>query len=72
MPSVYIEAFPKGRPERSAIEYYVAEDHANYALGTFNTQQEAMDWVKKNGHTPLIARVRHPNDKKLPDYWRAV
>ena len=72
MPNVYVEPFPKGRPEGSAIEYYVVEDHADDVLGTFNTQREAIEWVKKNGHSPLVARVRHLNDKKIPDHWRAV
>ena len=26
----------------------------------------------KNGHAPLVARVRHLNDKKKPDHWRAA
>jgi hypothetical protein len=41
-------------------------------LGTFKTQKEAIDWAKKNGHTPHVARVHHLNDKKKPDHWRAV
>ena len=34
-------------------------------------QHEAIEWAKKNGHTPLVARVRHLNDKEKPDHWRA-
>jgi hypothetical protein len=64
MPNVYVEARPKGRPEGSAIEDYVVEDHADHVLTTFKTQQEAIDWSRKNGHAPLVARVRHLNDKK--------
>ncbi len=71
MPNVYVEARPKGRPEGSAIEGFVVEDHADHVLATFQTQQEAIDWSTKQGHTPLIARVRHLNDKKKPDHWRA-
>jgi hypothetical protein len=41
-------------------------------LGIFRTQLEAIEWVKKEGHAPLVARVRHLNDKKKPDHWRAV
>ena len=48
------------------------EDHADHVLATFKTQQEAIDWSRKNGHAPLIARVRHLNDKKKPDHWRAA
>jgi hypothetical protein len=72
MPNVFVEARPKGRPEGSAIEGYVVEDHADHVLLTFPTQEEAIQWSKKQGHTPLVARVRHLNDKKKPDHWRAA
>jgi hypothetical protein len=72
MTNVYIEPRPKGRPEGSPIEDFVVEDHADHALGTFKTQREAIDWAKNNGHAPHVARVRHVNDKKKPDHWRAA
>jgi hypothetical protein len=72
MATVYVEATPKGRPGGTRIEDYVVEDHADHALATFKTQAEAIDWAKKNGHTPHVARVRHLNDKKIADHWRAV
>jgi hypothetical protein len=72
MANVYAEARPKGRPEGSAIKGYVVEDHANSVLGSFTTQAEAIEWAKKQGHHPLVARVRHSNDKKNPDHWRTV
>jgi hypothetical protein len=72
MANVYIEARPKGRPEGTPIQDYVVEDHANHVLKTFGTQKEAIDWSKKAGHHPLVARVRHLNDKKMPDQWRAA
>jgi hypothetical protein len=62
MANVYIEPRPKGRQEGSAIDDYVVEDGADQVLKTFNTQQ---------GHHPLVARVRHLNNKKMPDQWRA-
>jgi hypothetical protein len=71
MANVYIEARPKGRPEGTHIDDYVVEDHA-HLLATFKTQGEAIEWAKKNGHSPLVARVRHLNDKKRPDHWRAA
>lgn len=70
MPNVYVEARPKGRPEGSPIHGYVVEDHADHVLGEFNTQKEAIDWAKAQGHRPLVARVRHLNNKKNPDHWR--
>jgi hypothetical protein len=72
MTTVYVEARPKGRSEGSAITDYVVEDHADNVLGTFKTQKEAIDWAKNNSHKPHVARVRHLNDKKKPDHWRAV
>jgi len=71
MANVYIEPRPKGRPEGSMIEDYVVEDGADQVLKTFNTHKEAIDWAKQQGHHPLIARVRHLNNKKMPDQWRA-
>ncbi len=72
MANVYVEAGPKGRPEGSPIHGYVVEDHADNVLGAFKTQKEAIDWAKAKGHRPLVARVRHLNDKRIPDHWRAA
>ncbi len=72
MASLFVEARPKGRPDGSAITDYVVEDHADHVLHTSRTQAEAITWAKSNGHTPHVARVRHLNDKKRPDHWRAV
>jgi hypothetical protein len=72
MANVYIEARPKGRPEGIHIDDYVVEDQAGHTLGMFSTQREAIDWSKKQGHHPLVARVRHLNDKKIPDHWRSA
>jgi hypothetical protein len=35
-------------------------------------QREATDWARNQGHAPPVARVRHLNDKKKPDHWRAA
>jgi hypothetical protein len=72
MANVYVEARPKGRLEGSAIDDFVVEDHADHVLGTFGTQKAAIDWAKAQGHAPLVARVRHLNDKKRPDHWRSA
>lgn len=72
MANVYVETRPKDRPHGSPIDDYVVEDHASHELGTFKTQQEAIDWAKSKGHAPLVARVRHLNDKKKPDHWRSA
>lgn len=54
--------------------FIVEQAHSSTPLATFNTQEEAIDWAKKNHPTkPLhVARVRHLNDKKNPDQWRKV
>jgi hypothetical protein len=49
MANVYVEARPRGRPEGSAIQDYVAEDHANHEFGTFKTRKEAIDWAHAQG-----------------------
>jgi hypothetical protein len=49
----------------------VLEEHGGKVLGEFKTQHEAIAYAKKLGHHPLVARVRHLNDKKVPDHWRA-
>jgi hypothetical protein len=70
--NVYIEARPKGRPEGLPIDDYVVETDGDHVLGTFKTQKEAINWAKTIGHRPLVARVRHLNNKKIPDHWRAA
>jgi hypothetical protein len=70
MAVVYIEARPKGRGEHAPIDDYVVEAEGDHVLGQFKTQQEAIDWAKKNGHTPHVARVRHLPNKRVPDHWR--
>jgi hypothetical protein len=72
MAVVFIEARPKGKPEGSAITDYVVEDHADHELASFKTQREAIEWAQRQGHSPHVARVRHLNDKKKADQWRAA
>lgn len=72
MANVYIEPRPKGRADGSPIDDYVVEDHTDHVLHTADTQHEAIAWAKRQGHHPLVARVRHLNDKKIPDHWRAA
>jgi hypothetical protein len=72
MANVYVVVRPKGRPEGERIDDYVVEDQADHVLATFKTQREAIAWATSADHSPLVARVRHLNDKKIPDHWRAV
>ena len=72
MTTVFIEARPKGRREGTAIVDYVVEEQGDRVLKAFKTQAEAITWAKSEGHSPHVARVRHLNDKKIPDHWRPV
>ena len=72
MTTVFIEARPKGRREGTAIVDYVVEEQGDRFLKAFKTQAEAITWAKSEGHSPHVARVRHLNDKKIPDHWRPV
>ena len=71
MANVYVEPRPKGR-DGDRIEDYAVEDHADHVLASFKTQREAIAWAQQQGHHPLVARVRHLNDKKKPDHWRSA
>ena len=66
MANVYIEPRPKGRADGSPIDDFVVEDGADQVLKIFSTQKGAIDWAKQQGHHPLVARVRHLNNKKCP------
>ena len=72
MTTVFIEARPKGRPEGSPIEDFVVEEQGDRVLKTFKNQEEAIAWAQSEGHSAHVARVRHLNDKKIPDPWRRV
>ena len=72
MANVYVEARPKGRPEGSHIDDFVVEDQGDKVLYTSSTQKEAINWARRNGHHPLVARVRHLNNKRIPDHWRSA
>ena len=72
MAIVFVVARPKGRSEGSHIADYVVEEQGDRVLKTFKTQAEAITWAKSQGHSPHVARVRHLNDKKIPDHWRRV
>ena len=72
MATVFIEAGPKGRPEGSAIEDDVVEEQGDRVLKTFKTQGRGDNLGEERGPPPHVARVRHLNDKKIPDHRRPV
>ena len=65
MPNVFVEPTADGKYQ---IEF---ADHTP-SKGPFKTQEEAIQEAKRQGHHPLVARVRHLNDKKKPDQWRSA
>lgn len=65
MSNVYIEPTSSGK-------YQIEFADRTPTIGPFNTQKEAIEKAKKMGHHPLVARVRHLNDKKIPDHWRSA
>jgi hypothetical protein len=70
--NLFIEARPKGQPDGQPITDYVVEDYAGHVLFTGRTQREAVEWAKARGQYPLVARIRHLNDKTKPDHWRSA
>ena len=65
MPNVFVEPTSDGKYQ---VEF---SDHTK-PLGPFATQHDAIQEAKKHGHHPLVARVRHLNDKSKPDQWRSA
>lgn len=65
MANVFVEPTKDG-------EYMVEFADKTAPLGPFATQAEAIAKAKAGGHHPLVARVRHLNDKAIPDHWRAA
>jgi hypothetical protein len=58
MPNVYVEARPKGRPEGSAIDDYVVEDHADTCSRPSKHNRRQSRGLKRT-IIHLVARVRH-------------
>jgi hypothetical protein len=41
MPNAYVEALPKGRPEPSAIEHFLVEDHPDNVLARLSAARQS-------------------------------
>jgi hypothetical protein len=52
--------------------YQIETPGAGKPHGGFKTQEQAIEEAKRQGRHPLVARVRHLNDKDKPDHWRAA
>jgi hypothetical protein len=68
--SVYIEPRPKARQPHVAIDHYVVETEGDEVLHTAGKQDDAIDWARKHGYVPHVARVRHLINKRNPDHFR--
>lgn len=65
MPNVFIEPSAEGG-------YQIEVADRKTVQSGFKTQEEAIKQARKDGHHPLVARVRTLNDKDKPDHWRAA
>ena len=65
MANVFIEPTADGK-------FQIEQAGGSASEGPFETQREAIDRAKAGGHKPLVARVRHLNDKSTPDHWRSA
>jgi hypothetical protein len=72
MPNVYVEARPKGRPEGSAIEDYVVEDHADHVLATVQNTAGGNRLVQKERTRPAGRARAAPERQKETGHWRAA
>jgi len=70
MSNAFIEPLPKSKDEQAAIALYVVDTGTAIMGGPFPTQAQAVDWARKRGHHPLVARARHLTNKNKPDHWR--
>ncbi len=65
MANVFIEPAPD---RLFIIEHENGPKHTQH----YPTQKAAIDHAKAMGYHPLVARVRHLNDKAKPDQWRSA
>ena len=65
MANVFVEPIAAGG-------YQIEFTDGTAPKGGFSTQADAIAAAKKDGHKPVVARVRHLNDKDKPDHWRAA
>jgi hypothetical protein len=72
MAKVYIKARPKAARRGAPSRIMSSRSKGVACSRYFKKQEEAIGWAKSQGHSPHVARVRHLNDKKIPDHWRAV
>jgi hypothetical protein len=72
MPNVYVEARPKGCTEGSAIDDSSWKTTRTTCSRPSKHSRKQSRGLKKNNHSPLVARVRHLNDKKKADHWRSA
>jgi hypothetical protein len=61
---VKIRPIPRAARSPTCRRSYVVEDHADHVLATFKTQQEAIDWSRKNGHAPAGRARAAPERQK--------
>jgi hypothetical protein len=72
MAAAFIEHRPKSTDPKSATSHFVIVLAGGKEVGgTFKTQADAKDEACNAGYRPVhVARVRHLQDRDVPDHWR--
>jgi hypothetical protein len=69
MTAAFIEHRPRASDPREETTHYAVVVEGKETRD-FKTQKMAADWAKAQGHTVHVARVRHLQNKDIPDHWR--
>ena len=71
MTPAFIEHRPYASSEQAPTSHYVIVANGKETGETFPTQTEAKNAACKRGYRPVhVARVRHLQDRNVPDHWR--
>lgn len=67
MASVFV-ALRRIEPGSAGLQMYVVKDRSDQFLGLFRTEQDAINWAKAMGHSPLVVRNVLSNEKKSAEH----
>lgn len=70
MAAAFVEFRPRSSSKDEKVSHYVIVVGGEELHGTFETQKEAKEFACKRYTEVHVARVRHLQDKKIPDHWR--
>jgi hypothetical protein len=69
MTKVFIEPRQKDG-KRGALSTTTMSSRRKVITSSKHSKPRKRAWAKSEGHSPSVARVRHLNDKRIPDHWR--